>query len=217
LNFAEQRWTLRALLVALDDWARSDTPPPASVYPTVARGDLVPLDRVRFPVVPSFPFAAYMPQVWRMDYGPRFAASRVITREPPALGAPFVVLVPQVDADGNDRGGIGVPEVAVPLGTYTGWNVTDPPLRELGYLAGLLGSFEPFARDRDERARRGDTRPSIAERYAGKGDYLDRVAAAARALVGQRFMLPSDVPAVVHRADEIWTALAGPDAGSAER
>ncbi|MBI4266718.1 MAG: hypothetical protein HY657_20310 [Acidobacteria bacterium] len=207
LNFAQQRWTMRALLVALDEWVRADTPPPPSVYPTIAKGELVPLERVRFPVVPSFPFAEYMPQVWRMDYGPAFADARVITLEPPALGAPFRVLVPQVDADGNDRGGIRIPEIAVPLGTYTGWNVTNPQLRDLRYLAGLLGSFEPFAQTADDPARAGDARPSIAERYRSRGDHLDRVAAAAKALVAQRLLLADDVPSVVRRAEQIWTAV----------
>jgi hypothetical protein len=204
LNFAEQRWTLRALLLALDDWVRSDTAPPPSVYPTIAAGTLVPFDRVTFPALPSFPFTTYMPQVWRMEYGPGFNVTRIITREPPALGAPFRVLVPQVDADGNDRGGIPIPEIAVPLGTHTGWNVTNPPLVDLRYLAGLVGSFEPFAQTLSDREAAGDLRRSIAERYPNRENYLGRVSAAAKALVAQRFMLSDDVAAVVRRADEMW-------------
>jgi hypothetical protein len=206
-NFAQQRWPLRALLVALDDWVRADTAPPPSVYPTIAAGTLVPFDRVAFPAMPSFPFTRYMPQVWRMDYGPQFGATRVITQEPPSLGPTFRVLVPQVDADGNDRGGIMIPEIAVPLGTHTGWNVTNPPLGDLGYLAGLVGSFEPFALTAEARRASGDLRRSIAERYTGRQDYLDRVRAAARALVTQRFMLADDVSAVVRRAEETWRVV----------
>jgi hypothetical protein len=143
-----------------------------------------------------------------MDNGPQFAAARVITQEPPALGAPFRVLVPQVDADGNDRGGIMIPEIAVPLGTHTGWNVTNPALGDLGYLAGLVGSFEPFAPTAEERKSSGDARLSIAERYKGRQDYLDRVRAAAKTLVAQRFLLAGDVAAVVRRAEETWTVVA---------
>jgi hypothetical protein len=145
-----------------------------------------------------------MPQVWRMNYGPQFGATRVITQEPPALGAPFRVLVPQVDANGNDRGGIMIPEIAVPLGTHTGWNVTDPPLADLGYLAGLVGSFQPFAVNPDA----GDPRLSIPERYKSREDYLDRVRAAAKTLVAQRFMLAEDIPAVVRRAEDTWNLVA---------
>jgi hypothetical protein len=209
VNFAQQRWTMRALLLEMDAWLRSGTPPPPSLYPTIAKGELVTLDRVRFPKVPSLPLAAYMPRVWRLDYGPQFAATRVITTEPPVVGAPFSVLVPQVDADGNDMGGIPIPEVAAPLGTHTGWNITTPQLADLRYLAGLVGSFEPFAPTAAERMRTGDTRRSIAERYSGRQDYLARVEAAARDLVRQRFMLSADVPGVVRRAEDIWAAVVG--------
>jgi hypothetical protein len=210
LNFAEQRWVLRALLIDLDQWVSSGTAPPPSRYPAIARGELVPRDAVRFPAIPSLPFAAHMPGVWRMDYGAEYAATKVITREPPALGAPFAVLVPQVDADGNDLGGITMPEIAVPLGTHTGWNVSTFPLTGLRYLAGLVGSFEPFARTRAEREQAGDARQSIAERYRGRQDYLEQVRRAAGDLVQQRLILPGDVQGIVQRAGQTWDAVAGP-------
>src|SRR5262245_20225256 len=105
-----------------------------------------------------------MPHVWRTDYGPDFATARVITKEPPDLGAALPVLVPQVDRDGNDLGGIRLPEVVAPLGTFTGWNLSVPRLADLDYLAGLQGAFLPFARTRAERMRSKDPRPSIEER-----------------------------------------------------
>lgn len=164
-------------------------------------------EAVRFPKVPSLSFPAHMPKVWRLDYGPDYGTSRVITREPPALGPPYPVLVPQVNADGNDEGGVRLPEVAVPLGTYTGWNVKVPVLNDLEYLAGLVGSFDPFARARRARDRSGDPRLSIAERYDGRKDYLNRVSQAAQDLVRERFLLPEDVRAVLRRADTMWTAI----------
>jgi hypothetical protein len=206
-NFAEQRWVTRALLLDLDAWTRNVSEPPPSQYPSISRGELVALQDVRFPATPSFPFTTYMPQVWRMDYGPRYRTARVITREPPQLGAPYRLLVPQVNADGNDISGIRLPEVAVPLGTYTGWNVTVPQLSALRYLAGLIGGFEPFPLTRDQREKGGDARLSIGERYAGRSDYLDRVKQAAEDLVRQRFMRGEDVPAVVLRAEQIWNVV----------
>ena len=134
-----------------------------------------------------------MPGVWRMDYGPDYATTKVITKEPPSLGEPFPVLVPQVNADGNDEGGIALPEVAVPLGTHTGWNVSTFPLSGLRYLAGLVGAFQPFARTRAEREQSGDSRLSIEERYTDRQDYLERVRRAATDLVRERFMLAADV------------------------
>jgi hypothetical protein len=212
-NFAEQRWTLRALLVALDAWIRSGAEPPSSRYPAIARGELVARDSVRFPAIVALPFAPYLPHVWRMDYGPDYAGTRVITKEPPELGAPFPLLVPQVDADGNELGGIRLPEVAVPLGTFTGWNVSVPPLADLEYLAGLQGAFQAFARTRGDRRRSGDPRPSLEERYPSRQDYLDRVESAAHDLVRQRFLLGTDVAAVVRRAEVLWATIAGPGPG----
>jgi len=208
LNFAEQRWVLRALLLDLDAWVRNGTEPPASRYPTVAKGELVSRERVRFPAIQGLPFAQYVPPVFRMNLGDRYAATRVITQEPPSLGTPYSVLVPQVDTDGNDVGGIALPEVAVPLGTFTGWNVTEPPITGLRYLAGLLGSFEPLARTREERERTGDSRLSIAERYKGRQDYLDRVKRAADALIRDRFVRAEDLEALIRQASSTWDALA---------
>lgn len=208
VNFAEQRWVLRALLLALDAWVTSGTAPPPSRYPTIAGNNLVTRERVRFPVIPSLPFAAFLPPVFRMGFGDRFAVERVIEQEPPLQGAPFPVLLPQVTPDGNDTGGVALPEVTVPLGTFTGWNLSTPPLPNLRYLAGLIGTFEPFARTREERERVGDPRPSVAERYRGREDYLDRIRRAAEDLVSQRFLRAEDLPAVVQEASEVWTAMA---------
>jgi hypothetical protein len=93
INFAEQRWVSRALLVELDAWTRGDREPPASQYPAIARGELVPLEDVRFPKVPAFPFTTYMPRVWRMDLGADYRTTRVIANEPPKLGDRFWVVV----------------------------------------------------------------------------------------------------------------------------
>jgi hypothetical protein len=207
VNFAQQRWVTRALLIDLDAWVRNESEPPASQYPMMSKGELVPLADVRFPKVPSFPFTTYMPRVWRMDYGPQYEATRVISIEPPRIGEPFRVLVPQVNADGNDVAGIRLPELAVPLGTYAGWNITIPQLSDLGYLSGLVGGFEPFARTKAQRDASGDSRLSIAERYTGRPDYLDKVKRAADDLVRQRFMRADDVAAVLQAAERIWSAV----------
>jgi hypothetical protein len=206
-NFAEQRWVSRALLLDLDAWTRNEQEPPASEYPSVSKRELVALQDVHFPAAPSFPFTTYMPQVWRMDYGPGYAATRVITTEPPKLGAAYRVLVPQVNADGNDVSGVRLPELAVPLGTYTGWNVTVPQLADLRYLSGLVGGFEPFPLTRAQREQSGDARLSVEERYASRSDYLQRVQQAADDLVKRRFMRSEDLPAVMLRAGEIWDAV----------
>jgi alpha/beta hydrolase family protein len=108
--------------------------------------------------------------------------------------------------------GVRLPDVAVPLGTYTGWNVTLPPLselglRDLGYLSGLIGGFEPFPLTREQRETSGDARLSINERYSGRADYLERVTQAAEDLVRQRFLRREDVPAVLLDAERSWNAV----------
>jgi hypothetical protein len=216
LNFAQQRWPLRALLIAMDDWIGPGKTPPASRYPLVARRELVDRASVTFPATGTATWPQYMPSVWRLDFGPEFASAGII-REPPRLGAPYRVLVPQVDADGNDRGGVPLLEVAVPLGTFTGWNVLEPPLRELGYLSGLTGSFVPFARTRGERRDARDDRPSIEERYRGVRDYLDRVDKSAAALVRDGFLLKDDVGDAVARARQMWDVLVGPAAEGGQK
>jgi alpha/beta hydrolase family protein len=217
LNFAEQRWVLRALLIDLDRWVAAGTEPPPSRYPTIAKHQLVPREAVHFPKAPSLPFPDYMPGVWRMDYGADYLTQRVITNEPPTLGAPYAVLVPQVNADGNDEGGISLPEIAVPLGTHTGWNVSTFSLSGLRYLAGLVGSFEPFALTRAEREKSGDARRSIEERYTNRDDYLQRVKRAVDDLVRDRFMLPADVNGALERAQQTWDIIVRPAAASSAR
>ena len=100
-----------------------------------------------------------------------------------------------------------MPEIAVPLGTYTGWNVAVPQLTQLHYLAGLVGSFEPFSRTQARRKKAGDARLSIAERYPDRAAYLERVSRTAQELVRQRFLLVGDVPAVLRRAEAMWKAI----------
>jgi small-conductance mechanosensitive channel len=158
-------------------------------------------------MIPGFVFPDYMPQVWRMDFGPEFEAARIITNEPPLLGRLYEVLVPQVDSSGNDLAGIRIPEVAAPLGTHMGWNVTVPQLKDLHYLSGLVGSFIPFPKTRQEREASGDSRLSIEERYKTREDYLKQVRQAGNLLVRERFMLADDLPAALERARQTWDFL----------
>jgi hypothetical protein len=99
--------------------------------------------------------------------------------------------------------------VAVPLGTHTGWNVSTFQLSGLRYLAGLVGSFQPFARTKAEREQSGDSRPSIEERYASRQEYLQRVRRVATDLVRERFVLQDDVEGVVQQAERTWSVIVG--------
>jgi hypothetical protein len=133
----------------------------------------------------------------------------VITIEPPRLGRVFPALVPAVDADGNDRAGIRLPEVAAPLASQTGWNWRHPATGAADALVAYRGSYLAFAWTKAERAAKGDPRPAVEERYRGREDYLGRVALAALALVRERFLLPQDLPFVIERAAAHWDWRSG--------
>ncbi len=106
--------------------------------------------------------------------------------------------VPAVDADGNETSGIRLPPIAVPLATYTGWNVYRAQPTE---LCDRNGTYAPFARNRAEREASGDPRPSVAERYNSRAAYVAKVKAAADALVGERLLLPTDAARYVREAE----------------
>jgi hypothetical protein len=120
----------------------------------------------------------------------------------------FPFLAPQVDADGIDLGGVRLPEVSVPLATLTGWNLRAPERGAPSEIAEFNGSTFPLAKTKDIRAASHDPRPSIAERYAGREEYLKRVNAAADELIRKRLVLPQDREFVVERAARLWEALA---------
>lgn len=206
-NPANYQWSMRALIVALDAWVRDGSEPPPSRYPNLEDGTLTRLDGYRFPALPEVetPSHLYVPRAF--DYGPRFATAGIIDHEPPQTGKAYGVLVPQADADGNERGGIRMPEIAVPLATYTGWNYRSEDIGAPDQLSDLKGAFFPFTPTAAARKASGDPRPAIAERYPSREAYLGRYTDAARALVEEGFLLAEDLPSVLDYADVLWRAL----------
>ena len=95
--------------------------------------------------------------------------------------------------------GIRLPDIAVPLGTYTGWNLYKPPYPK-GELADRDGSCLPFPADKAAREAAGDPRPSIAERYASGADYVAKVQAAVADLRKDRLLLAEDAERYLERA-----------------
>jgi hypothetical protein len=159
---------------------------------------------VAFPKVPGVQFPARIQQAWHVDYGEEFRSAGIVTIEPPKVGSAFPMRLPQVDADGNETAGIRMPATAVPLATYTGWNLRAAGIGAPDELYSMVGSFIPFARTKAERMKTGDPRLSVEERYASKQAFLDKVQAAAHDLVQERYLLERDVPLVVARASAEW-------------
>ena len=193
---------LRALMVALDQWVTYGIAPPRSQYPMVTTRTLVPPTRnsTGFPNIPGVRFAALYNRQLFLDYGRHILRGKMTTHPPQPIDAgAYTVLVPRVDADGNDLAGIRLPAVQVPIGTYTGWNLRPRGLAE-GDLAGLLGSFIPFAKTKAERRQTGDPRLSIEERYRSRDDYVQQISRAARILVEDRYLLPEDAERIIAEA-----------------
>ena len=204
-NVVDYAPLLRAALANLDRWVAEGIDPPPSAVPRLAEGTAVTAESTAatFARIPGVRFPDHLGRPARLDFGPEVHEG-VLAELPPKVGAPYPAFVCAVDEDANERAGITPVEVQVPLGTFTGWNPRHPAQGAPGDLMSMLGSTVPFARTRSERERRGDPRPSIAERYPSRDEYLLRVGAAARALVATRYMLEEDVEAVVERASRQW-------------
>ncbi|WP_046869451.1 alpha/beta hydrolase domain-containing protein [Microvirga massiliensis] len=209
-----QVWTMRALLTALTAWVKDDKDPPASVVPRIVDGTLVAPDQVRFPPIPANAYGNVRRPAVRFlsvhnplhpaDYGPEYNPadmSGVITQEPPGIGtASYGILVPQVDEDGNDVGGLRSAHLQVPIGTYTGWNLGRAGRFENGFCS-LQGSFIPFARTKLERLDSGDRRLSLEERYLTKEAYVEAMRGATSRLVSDRLLLPEDAKRLLQQAE----------------
>lgn len=203
-NALNHSYGIRALLPSLQRWIEGKEDPPESVYPSLENGTLGSVADYleRFPEIPSarLPTGNLAPP--RLDLGPRFKKDGIADTQPAKLGQPFVTTVPLPDADGLDLGGIRLPQIAVPVATYTGWNLRSLDVGASEKLARWSGSMLPFRATEEARRSADDPRPSLQSRYPSKEDYLESVENAAEALVDQRFLLEPDVGHIMTAAHE---------------
>jgi hypothetical protein len=193
----------RSMIANMDAWVRNGTLPPASSYPKISNGTLVPLGKLAFPVIPRVTRPREANAAYRLDYGPKVAQG-ILQTQPPKVAAVFPVLVPQVNEDGNELDGVRLPELTVPLATYTGWSLRDPSIGAPDQRCAFVGSYVAFARTAEERKKLSDPRKSIAERYAGREDYLARFTQALDELVAARWILPEDRAAMLQLGEREW-------------
>jgi hypothetical protein len=193
----------RAMIANMDAWVRTGALPPESSYPRISDGTLVPLKQYAFPAIPrvNLPHEANAGQ--RLDFGPHWREG-ILSVQPPKVGEPFPVLVPQVDADGNERDGVGLPEIRVPLATYASWNLRDPSIGAPDQRVAFEVSYLPFPKTAADRQQTGDPRKSVAERYVNRDAYLAQFAAALDDLVKQHWILPEDRAEMLHHGEEEW-------------
>jgi hypothetical protein len=198
-NHVDYRPLQRKILSALDRWVKDGAPPPPSRYPRIADGNLVAMTAPAARI-PGLTWAKAPNPRLRFDYGPDYGKGVIGKVLPVALPDSFPVLVPKVDADGNEESGVRLPDITVPTGTATGWSVRAPDAGGAGELCYLQGAFVPFAKTQAERETSGDPRLSLQERYLGSADYAERVRRAATALEQEGYLLPEDVKRIVDKA-----------------
>ena len=199
---------VRALFRALDRWVVDDVAPPPSAYPRIADGTLMPPARAGWPAVPGFQLPQQPLRAFHLNFGPDWPKG-IVSVEPPEIGKPFVVSVPAVDADGNVRAGIRLPDIAAPLATQAGWNYRDTSIGAPDRLAGEIGSYIPFPRTKADRDRAADPRLSIAERYRNRDEYVGKSAVAALDLVDRGYLLAEDVADLLKHAAEHYDWATG--------
>ena len=205
LNSVDYAPLLRAALDNLDRWVTSGEEPPPSRHPSLNDGTAVESHTLlqRFVGLPGVKVPPQTTRAIRLDYGPEAHLGRT-TKLPADEGEEFPALVADIDESFNERGGIRLPDLTVPVATYTGWNlrhesIGNPDLY-IGITGGLAGWTLPLPATQAEREAAGDPRASIEERYAGREDYLEQVTRAARDLVAEGYLLEEDIPEVVELA-----------------
>jgi len=187
----------RAIYVALTEWVTKGTPPPPSVFPSLADGTLAPANdaSLGYPKVPGLPSTnGVMNSMLDYDYGPQFNyldGSGLITVVPPVVKQVIPTYAVKVDADGNEIAGLRSVLQRMPLGTYTGWNPIASGIFK-GQEQNLAGGYLPFAKTKAERVTKGDPRRSIEERYPNLWGYFYDAMQVANKLVADRYLLPED-------------------------
>jgi hypothetical protein len=201
--------TYRALIVHFRDWVMRNTAPPPSRWPTIRERQLVEPSKaaIGFPTIPGLrptaPEPGFMNPMLEYDWGPGFDAndaSGIPSNAPPPIKRVIRTLVPRVNADGNEIGGVPVVLLDAPLGTYLGWNITADGFHR-DKMCMYQGGMIPFAKTRAERMTIGDPRPSLEERYKDHAGYVAAVRKAAANAVAQRFLLQKDADALTAAAE----------------
>jgi len=219
LNPLDSAPVQRALWEVLDQWSTKGTKPPDSRIPTLHEHTLATPAEANFPNIPGVTYTGLKTTRYRFNYGPDFYATGVPTINPPVITPPYEdnpangpiypTFVPLNDDDGNEIAGIRLPELTVPLATYTGWALRAGPQANDGCEGS--GQYIPFPKTKAERQASGDPRKSVAERYKSMDKYRKSVARAIDDLVRERFLLCEDTEAMQARLIQ-----AGLDAGIPE-
>lgn len=185
-----------ALREAMHLWVSKNIDPPASVYPKFRDGTLTPVAEVRFPKVPGIASPNAVRAGLRL-HNPIFTDGA-------GGGTELPLLVPQVDEDGNDLGGIRMPDLAVPLATASGWVFRSPSQGATDELVILKGAWTPLAATKAQRERNQDPRLSLEERYASKDEFMAKVKLTVEQLIEKRLLQAEDLAPQMTQASTRW-------------
>ncbi len=213
-NNVDYRPLLRAALVALDRWVSAGEAAPPSKHPRLSDGTAVAPEQTAsaFASIPGVGFPRAFRKFTRIDFGPQ---TGVATNHPPKIGSPYPNMVSSVDGDGNETSGVIMPQAAVPLATYTGWNIRHAEIGGEGHILStgggtggtLIGSIIPLAATKSERESAGDPRLSIEGRYSSQEVYLEQVQAEAERMVADGYLLAEDLPTVQEQASRHYEQM----------
>ena len=205
----------RAFLINLDRWVSEGVEPPPSAFPRLADGTAVSREDAlaQLGALPALTLlhADALPRLRRLDLGAEVQSG--VARLPAVTGEAYPSFAPALDADGNERVGVRVPDVSVPVATYAGWVPRHASIGGAGQLLDMMGTTLPFAPTETERNTSGDPRPSIAARYRDREDYVAQARAAAKALAAERYILEEDIDLAVELAARRYDVLAPTLAG----
>jgi hypothetical protein len=211
----------RALFLALDKWATTGIAAPASRVPRFSDGTAVLPKDTGFPTNIPDPFGetangkvtytGLKTSRYRFNLGPGFYDTGIPSIFPAVITPPLMPLltdspvpvmsvngpvypsfVPKTDENGNDVPGVRLPDVTVPLATYTGWALRAGAWANDGCEGS--GQFIPFPPTQVARLQSQDPRLSVAERYPTFSEYDNKVINAMNAMIQERTLLCEDAP-----------------------
>ena len=208
LNSNDYKPFMRALLLRFDAWVKDDTVPPASQFPSVEQ--LATLDALDFPKFEGSLKPGRLRRAMRLDYGPEYRSKGLAIEPPKVVGDNYPAMVPQLDDNGNELGGLKLPSVTVPLATYAGWNLTNSSILDSPEITGNTGATIPFASTRAHRIANRDERPSVQELYESREQYLALIEAEIGPLEEAGYLLDEDRDRILGQAGRMWDSVTNP-------
>ena len=206
-NAVNQTPILRGCLSNMNDWIKGKNTPPPSSHPRHDDGSAIETKNViqKFSTIPGIRLPDSLLNPIRLDYGDEQHLGRT-TKLPPEQGETYPAFVSDVDETLNEIAGIRLPDISVPVSTNTGWNTRHPSIGNDGLLIGITGGLAgwtvPLPATENEKAKTGDSRPSIESLYDSKVSYMIKVKNATQKLIDERYILEEDFQNILDIAEK---------------